>query len=530
MKAYDYIVVGAGSAGGALAARLAKADGVRVLLIEAGGKADHWSVRMPLGYYINYAGGPFNWAYSSTPQNGLKGREIYQPRGKGLGGSSAINGMAFLRGNARDYDRWESEGATGWSFQDVLPYFKRLETCERGASALRGGAGPVTISRQKDPSPICDAFIQAGLEAGFAATDDFNGAQQEGFGYFDQNIEKGRRASTSHAYLRSAVRPKRLDIRTDAQVLRLIQEGNRISGVHIAGPNGLEDVRCEGEVILSAGAFGSPQILMLSGIGPAEELRRHGIDVAQELPGVGGNLQDHLEVHISWHGPVRHSLNRYAGPIARTIAGAQWLLSKSGVCATNGVPAGAFTKSHEDILHPDLQYHFFPFFMEGLDLPPGEGGFCVCVGPLRAKSRGRLSLASSNPTDAPLIDFQYLSDPQDLDDMVASIQQARDIAEQPALAPFRDHRGEQDSWAWAKTDDALKDLVRERAESAYHPCGTCKMGTDQDAVVDPTLRVHGVEGLRVADASVMPSITSGNLNAPSIMIGERAADLVLGLH
>jgi len=394
---YDYIVVGAGSAGATLASRLSEHPDLCILLVEAGGRADHWSVRMPLGYYINYAGGPFNWSLHSTPQAELAGRRIYQPRGKGLGGSSAINGMAFLRGHPLDYDRWQAEGAEGWSHADVLPFFKRMEASPFGETTLRGGRGPLAVTRATFRSPVSDAFFEAEAASGFPLTDDFNGADQEGFGRFDQTIENGVRASTAHAYLRPARGRTNLRIATGCLVTGLIVANGRATGIRIADSQDAAEIRCTREVILRAGAFGSPQILMLSAIGPADHLRESGIDVVHDLPGVGGNLQDHLEVHISWEGPIAESLNRYATPWRRTLAGLQWLVSRSGVCAFNGALAGAFTASGPGCAHPDIQYHFFPFYLEGLDLPADRGGFCLCVGTLRASSRGTVRLASTDP-------------------------------------------------------------------------------------------------------------------------------------
>ena len=479
---------------------------------------------MPLGYYINYQGGPFNWAYHSTPQSELAGRRIYQPRGKGLGGSSLINGMAFLRGNPRDYDRWAAEGAEGWSHAEVLPYFKRMETNARGESEWRGGGGPLATTGQDFGLPMNQAFVEAGRQAGFPLTDDFNGYQQEGFGPFDVTIDRGRRASTRHAYLRET--PPNLEIRTGAQVLGLAFEGRRAVGLRLAAGGGSETLRCRREVILAAGAFGSPQLLLLSGIGPADELRRLDIDVVQELPGVGRNLQDHLELHMQWEGPIESSLNRHARLLPKALAGLRWFATQNGVCATNGVEVGAFTRSDPGVAHPNIQYHFFPFLLDGMDASRTKGGFCLCVGTLREKSRGRLSLASADPRDAPLIDFRYLSEPQDLADLRACVAQARDVAAQEALAPYAQRAAS--PWAEAETEAEIDRLIREQAESAYHPSGACKMGRDEMAVVDPACRVRGLEGLRVADSSIIPSITSGNLNAPSIMIGEKAADLILG--
>ncbi|MDE0044836.1 MAG: choline dehydrogenase [bacterium] len=520
----DYIIVGAGSAGGALAARLSEDPGTRVLLLEAGGRARHWSIDMPLGYYLNWTGGPYNWAWWSEPQDNMAGRRIFQPRGKGLGGSSAINGMAFLRGHPMDFDRWEDEGATGWSFRNVLPFFKRLETHAGGETEFRGGSGPVRTGPLSFRLPMSDAFVEAGLEAGFRLSDDFNGENQEGMGWFDASIANGKRVSSASAYLEPTRQRPNLDVRTHAEVVGIEIYEDRATGVRIRRGRDVEVVHCAREIILSAGPFGSPHILMLSGVGPASHLRDVGIVVRHDLPGVGQNLQEHVELHIPFEGPVRHSLNRYAGRLSRTLAGARWFLNRSGICATNGAFTGAFTKTRDSVPHPDIQYHFFPFFLRDHDIPSDTGGFTMCVGTLRERSRGEVRLRSADPAIRPAVDFRFLSEPSDLDDLRICVRQAGDIALQPALAPFRTR--EENTWASARSDADIDDMIRHKAETGYHPCSTCRMGTDDLAVVDPECRVRGLSGLRVVDSSIFPSITSGNLNAPSIMVGERAADLI----
>ena len=526
MTEFDYIIVGAGSAGAVVAARLSEDPALRVLLVEAGGKTDHWSIRMPAALAANFEGGSWNWCYHSVPQRNLAGRRIYQPRGKGLGGSSAINGMAYIRGHPRDYERWSSEGAPGWSYAEVLPYFKRGERHSRGEDAWRGGSGPVATVCYGIVDPINRAFVEAGAEAGYPVTEDVNGYRQEGFGPFDMNIDRGERASTAHAYLRPTKGRANLSVRTDCAVTKILLDGRRAQGVELSSRGVTEAPRAEREVILSAGAFQSPQLLMLSGIGPADHLRDHSIAVAHDLPGVGGNLQDHLEVHMQWRSVKRHTRNRHAGPLARIAAGARWFLTRDGVCASTQVEVGAFTRSAPQVPHPDIQYHFFPLLLEGWKPSRTRGGFCVCVGTLREHSRGTLRLASADPFDAPLIDFHFLADPRDLDDLRDCVHQAREVVSQHAFDPFR--REAEEPWASATDNAAIDALIRESAESAYHPCGTCKMGTDPLAVVDPRCRVRGMENLRVVDSSIIPSILSGNLNAPTMMIGEKASDMILG--
>ena len=518
--------MGAGSAGGVLAARLSEDADLRVLLIEAGGRTDHWSIRMPAALASNFEGGPWNWCLYSVPQRHLAGRRIFQPRGKGLGGSSAINGMAYIRGHALDYQRWVEEGAAGWSYAEVLPYFRRSERHSRGEDPWRGGSGPLATVCYGMDDPLSRAFVEAGAAAGFPVTHDVNGYQQEGFGPFDRNIDRGERASTAHAFINPARSRPNLHIRTDTVVTKVLLEGRRARGVACSSDGGAEILCAEREVILAAGAFHSPQLLMLSGVGPADHLRDHGIAVAHELSGVGGNLQDHLEVHMQWRADRRHTRNRYAGPLARLVVGTQWFLTRRGVCASTQVEVGAFTRTSPQGSHPDIQYHFFPFLLEGWRPSRSESGFCVCVGTLREHSRGTVRLACGDPTAPPLIDFNYLDDPRDLDNLRTCVHQAREVVSQRAFDPFRGDAVA--PWAAARDDAEIDAVIRESAESAYHPCGTCRMGDDPMSVVDPQCRVHGLEGLRVVDSSIMPSIVSGNLNAPTMMVGEKASDMILG--
>ena len=365
MPEFDYIIVGAGSAGGVLAARLSEDADLRVLLIEAGGRTDHWSIRIPAALASNFEGGPWNWCFHSVPQKHLAGRRIFQPRGKGLGGSSAINGMAYIRGHALDYQRWAEEGAAGWSYAEVLPYFRRSERHSRGEDPWRGGSGPLATVCYGMEDPLSRAFVEAGAAAGFPVTQDVNGYQQEGFGPFDRNIDRGERASTAHAFINPARSRPNLCIRTDTIVTKVLLEGRRARGVVCSSDGSAETLRAEREVILAAGAFHSPQLLMLSGVGPADHLRDHGIAVAHDLPGMGGNLQDHLEVHLQWRADRRHTRNRYAGPLARLAVGAQWFLTRRGVCASTQVEVGAFTRTSPQAPIPTSSTTSFPSCSKG---------------------------------------------------------------------------------------------------------------------------------------------------------------------
>ncbi|MBT7647759.1 MAG: choline dehydrogenase, partial [Rhodospirillaceae bacterium] len=518
--------IGAGSAGCILANRLS-ADGKHsVCVLEAGPPDRNIYIHIPAGFIKNISNPSINWMYQAESNPHINNRKMPVPRGKTLGGSSSINGMIYNRGQRMDYDSWAQQGNRGWGYADVLPYFKRCETNSRGESAWRGGSGPVATQSLPIADPLNRAFVDAGEQAGYLRTDDVNGFQQEGFGPFDMNVDNGIRASTAHAYINPARGRPNLTVRTKVSARRIVMEGRKAVGVEIDAGGQRETLMAAREIIISASAFSTPHLLMLSGIGPADHLREHGIKVLRDLPGVGANLQDHLEVHVQWAGELKHSRNRHARPIAKVMAGARWFLDHDGVCASNQVEVGAFTRSSPDKPHPDIQYHFFPFLLDGWGASTTQGGFCLCVGTLREHSRGTVRLASSDPTQRPLINFNFLDDPRDLEDLRACVHQARDIASQAAFDPFREKAVE--PWASAKSDAEIDQLIRETAESAYHPSGSCKMGTDAMAVVDPKCRVHGIENLRIVDSSIMPSVTSGNLNAPTMMIGEKAADIILG--
>ena len=518
-ESFDYVIIGGGSAGGFLTLRLSEDPDCRVLLLEAGGSDRHWSVAMPAAARHNFTGGPRNWAFSTEPEPHMDGRRIFQPRGKVLGGSSSLNGIVYARGNAKDFDGWAAGGAPGWSYQDVLPYFRKLERYGRGADAYRGGDGPVQVERLGDNHPLEDAFLDAAVQAGYRRVEDYNGAEQEGVSEFDANQSGGRRWGTGHACIRPNV-----EVRTHALATKLLMENGRVLGVRYL-QGGLEKtVYAAREVVLSAGAIQSPHLLMLSGIGPADHLRTNGIKPVVDLPGVGENLQDHLEAHLKYRCPPGRSKNRLLKRHRVILLGLEWFLFRMGEAATTQSRVGGFLKIDPAADYPDMQYHFWPYHLDGWSPLPDEDGYTSSVGPVRAESRGWVRLASNDPTAAPLMRLNGLGTDKDIRDFRQAIRITREIAQQSAFDPFR--LGELSPGAEVTSDSAIDAYVRQHANSAYHPCGTCKMGTDPMAVVDPELRVHGVDRLRVVDASIMPTITNGNLNAPTMMIGEKGADLI----
>jgi len=527
----DYVIVGAGSAGCAMAYRLSEA-GASVLIIEYGGTDIGPFIQMPaaLSYPMNMS--RYDWGYQSEPEPHLGGRKLACPRGKVIGGSSSINGMVYVRGHARDFDHWEESGAQGWAYADVAPYYKRMETWHDGGhggdASWRGTDGPLHVSRGPRRNPLFHAFVEAGRQAGYETTGDYNGAQQEGFGPMEQTVHKGRRWSAANAYLRPALKRENCDL-VSGLARRIIMEDGRAVGVEIERGGKIEVISARREVIVSASSINSPKLLMLSGIGPAAHLGEHGIEVVADRPGVGQNLQDHLELYIQMAASKPITLYRYWNLVSKAGIGVQWLLWKAGLGTSNQFESAAFIRSRAGVEYPDIQYHFLPLAVRYDGQAAAEGhGFQAHVGPMRSASRGAVTLSSSDPAQAPKIQFNYMSDPQDWEDFRTCIRLTREIFGQDAFKPFVKH--EIQPGEAVQTDAELYAFIAEHVESAYHPCGTCKMGAVEDpmAVVDPACRVIGVDGLRVVDSSIFPRITNGNLNAPSIMVGEKASDLILG--
>lgn len=525
----DYVIIGSGSAGSAMAYRLGEA-GKRVVVIEQGGTDAGPFIQMPaaLSYPMNM--GIYDWGFRSEPEPHLGGRSLATPRGKVIGGSSSINGMVYVRGHAKDYDAWEEMGAQGWSFADVLPYFKRMESWhgDTGDAEWRGTDGPLHITRGPRKNPLFKAFVEAGLQAGYPATADYNGAAQEGFGAMEATIWKGRRWSAANAYLRPALKRGNVEL-VRAFAHKIVIENGRAVGVEVSRAGRVEVIRAASEVIVAASSINSPKLLLLSGIGPAAELAAQGIPVVADRPGVGKNLQDHLEIYMQFQSKQPVTLYKYWNLWGKAVVGAQWLFTRTGLGASNQFEACAFIRTREGIEYPDIEYHFLPIAVryDGKAAAGGHG-FQVHVGPMRSKSRGEVTLRSADPAEAPRIFFNYMSHPDDWDEFRRCIRLTREIFAQPAMQPFV--KAEIQPGTDLQSDAELDAFLRDHAESAYHPCGTCRMGRADDpmAVVDPECRVIGVEGLRVADSSIFPQVTNGNLNGPSIMTGEKAADHILG--
>ncbi len=527
----DFVIVGAGSAGCAMAYRLSEA-GASVLVIEHGGTDAGPFIQMPaaLSYPMNMS--LYDWGFSSEPEPNMNNRRMACPRGKVIGGSSSINGMVYVRGHARDFDTWADMGADGWSYADVLPYYKRMENWHDGGHGgdpeWRGKDGPLHVSRGPRKNPLFQAFVDAGQQAGYEVTGDYNGEKQEGFGPMEQTVWKGRRWSAANAYLRPALKRPNCDL-VKGLASRVVMEEGRAVGVELVRGGKKEVIRARREVILAASSINSPKLLMLSGIGSASHLAEHGIDVIADRPGVGANLQDHLELYIQQASLQPITLYKHWNLFSKGLIGAQWLFTKTGLGASNQFESAAFIRSNPGVEYPDIQYHFLPIAVRYDGQAAAEGhGFQAHVGPMRSPSRGAVTLRSNKAEDAPVIRFNYMSHEKDWEDFRKCIRLTREIFGQDAFKPYAGK--EIQPGASVQTDEELNAFIAEHAESAYHPCGTCRMGRadDKNAVVDPEGRVIGVDGLRVADSSIFPQITNGNLNAPSIMVGEKMSDHILG--
>lgn len=524
----DFVIIGSGSAGSAMAARLSEDGRHSVIVIEYGGSDVGPLIQMPaaLSYPMNM--GLYDWGYRTEPEPHLGGRQLACPRGKVVGGSSSINGMVYVRGHPRDFDHWAEEGATGWSWADVAPYFQRMEHAHGGEEGVRGTSGPLHVTRGRRLNPLFHAFVEAGRQAGFEVTEDYNGLKQEGFGAMEQTIWRGRRWSAANAYLKPALaRPNLTLVR--ALAARIVIEEGRATGVEIIRSDRVETITANREVILAASSINSPKLLMLSGIGPAAHLSQLGIPVVADRPGVGANLQDHLELYVQQECTQPITLYSRLNLFSKALIGLEWLLFKTGDGATNHFESAAFVRSAPGVEYPDIQFHFLPVAIryDGR-LAARAHGFQAHVGPMRSKSRGHVRLRDADPRTPPAIRFNYMSHADDWAEFRRCIRMAREIFAQPAFDPYRGR--ELAPGAGVQSDEAIDAYVRQHVESAYHPCGTCRIGRRDDpaAVVDAELRVIGVDRLRVADSSVFPRITNGNLNAPSIMVGEKASDHMLG--
>ena len=527
--AFDYVIIGAGSAGCVMANRLTEDGKHTVLLLEYGGSDRGPFIQMPsaLSYPMNMS--LYNWGFETDPEPHLNGRRLATPRGKVVGGSSSINGMVYVRGHARDFDAWEEMGARGWGFRHVLPYFKRLEHSHGGEEGWRGTNGPMHVRRGSRRNPLYQAFVEAGRQAGYPVTEDYNGRQQEGFGAMEMTVHMGVRWSAANAFLRPALRRPNLKLVTQALVHRVILDGKRAIGVQYDVAGELHVARARSEVIIAASSINSPKLLQMSGIGAPAVLKAAGIAVKHELPGVGENLQDHLEIYFQLVSKEPVTLYSKLNWFSKGLIGLEWMLFGTGLGATNHFESCGFIRSAAGIEYPDIQYHFLPAAMRYDGRAAFDNhGFQVHVGPMRSKSRGFVRARSNDPKEAPQILFNYLSHPDDLKEWRACVRLTREIMAQPAMGRFAGR--EIQPGADVVTDEQIDDFIRQHCESAYHPCGTCKMGSPDDpmAVVDQECRVIGIEGLRVADSSIMPQVTNGNLNAPTLMIGEKASDHILG--
>ena len=523
---FDYLIIGGGSAGCVLANRLSKNDKNDVALFEAGKPSDIWKVNMPLALLYTMHDPKYNYKYYSEPEPYLNNRKIYCPRGKMIGGCSAHNGMVYVRGNPNDYQRWSDMGLKEWSYEKVLPYFKKIETWSEGENSFRGGSGPLPINQSKNKNPLFKAFLNSANEAGYKINKDMNGEDQEGFGMYDVTINKGERASVSKYYLNPAKSRKNLKVFSESFVEKIIFDGKKAIGIKVRIKDKIEKIYANKEIILSGGAINSPQLLMVSGVGPASHLKEKGIELIHNLEGVGKNLQDHLETYVQQECKTSDTLYSYINKFNMIKAGIQWFLNRSGPCSTSFLEAGGFCKTSNENKYPDIQFHFFPSFVidHGL-VDPDRHGYQLHASPNHPKSRGSVSLKTSNPYDHPEIKFNYLQHEDDLKQTVDCIHIARRILGQKSMEPYAGK--EIGPGEYANSKDLIEEYIRSKAETAYHPSCTLKMGTDNMAVVDDKLNIHGLSNIRVVDASVMPEITSGNLNAPVLMIAEKAANYIL---
>ena len=524
---FDYVIVGAGSAGCVLANRLS-ADGKNsVLLLEAGPKDSNLWIHVPLGYAKLFKDKSVNWMYQTEPEPGLGGRQVFQPRGKVLGGSSSINGLLYVRGQHEDYDRWRQHGNAGWGYEDVLPYFKKAENQQRGADKYHGADGPLPVSDWRHADPLSEAFVVAAAETGIPTNPDFNGATQEGAGFFQTTTRRGRRASTAFSYLRPAKERGNLHVETDALAQRILFEGRRARAVEYRQGSSLRTARAWKEILVAGGAYNSPQLLQLSGVGPAELLKRHGIEIVLDAPGVGNDLQDHMQVRLVMRCAQRVTLNDIVNhPVRRVMAGVQYAALRKGPLTIAAGTSGAFFKTNPRLASPDIQIHFLPFSTDKM----GEklhsfSGFSASVCQLRPESRGSLRIKSADPTVPPEIRINYLATETDRAAFIEGLKVLRKILNAPALKPYVAE--EVAPGPKVSSDEELLSFCRQTGSTVYHPTSTCRMGNDPLAVVDQRLRLRGIEGLRVVDASIMPDLMSGNTNAPTIMIAEKASDMIL---
>ncbi len=527
-RIYDYVIIGAGSAGCVLANKLSADGKTRVLVLEAGPMDRSLFIHVPAGVYKVYKDPSINWNYETEAEPELFDRVVEMPRGRVVGGSSSINSMVYMRGHPLDYDRWASELGLGrWSYAQCLPYFKASESSDKGPNDWRGSEGPLGVTTGHFENPLFDAFVQAGEEAGQGVSDDLNGYKPEGVARLDSTKKNGRRCSAAVAHLRPALGRANLTLQTDAMVHRVQLEGNRVSGVEYEHKGTRHLVEVDKEVILSGGSINSPQLLMLSGIGPADHLKARGIEPVLDLPGVGQNLQDHAAVALKFECLKPVTIHKITNPVRKAMAGARWLIDRKGIASSNIWEAGGLVCGNAHVPYPNLQYHFGPMAAEyeGTKIRLHQA-FTLQIDQLRPKSSGHIELNSANPLDKPALHFEYLTDDHDVRELVEGVRLARDLVAQKAFDPFRG--AELGPSAGAESGEDIAAAVRQLTETDFHPCGTCRMGADRLAVVDEEMRVHGIEGLRVVDASVMPQIISANLNAPTQMIAARAADFILG--